>query len=120
MQPTERAALVWLVLAGLAMMLAGCDNPMDLLGQATGYTASVSANMRLRGWEGFPSTPLALVHYMRDLAAAVGDAKAGVVAEGLGDGGDAHGPRLRGSREDSQATRALGEAFRIPGQGGER
>jgi hypothetical protein len=85
---TSRFTAIAVCVVAVLCTCGGCDDPADLLGQAMGYTASVSQGMALRGWAGFPSNPLALAQYARDLAASVKDARAGVVTEGLGDGGE--------------------------------
>jgi hypothetical protein len=84
-----RFAAIALVTLAVLCTCGGCDDPADLLAQATGYTAAVSQGMALRGWSGFPANPLSLADYMRDLAASVKDARNGVVTEGLGSGEEA-------------------------------
>lgn len=102
------------VVAGV--LVGGCDDPVDLLGQVTGYTGAVSAGMSARGWSGFPSDPISLARYLHDLRASLRDARDGVEPEGLGDGAE-----LAGAPEvDRETLRSLGEAFGLPGQTGSR
>ena len=65
-----------IVLAAFCLAASGCQDPGDLLAQALGFSAAVSAQMQARGWQ-FPANPLDLARYTRDLAASVEAARAG-------------------------------------------
>lgn len=99
-----------LAVMGLGLLVGGCDDPVDLLAQATGYTGAVSAGMAARGWEGFPADPISLARYMRDLRASLRDARNGVEPEGLGSGAEpAAAPEV-----ERETLRSLGDAFGVP------
>ena len=110
---TGRLTLAVLLLVML-LTLPGCDDASDVLQAALSYPAAVSQGMALRGWDGFPGTPLALADYIGDLRDSISDARKGVVTEGLGDGADVDENAVRGA---GGGLRGLGEAFRVPGSG---
>lgn len=101
------------VVVVLVVLLGGCDggDVLDLVAQSTQYTSLVSVGMQVRGWSGFPSTPLALLDYVKDLKESIADARDGVLDdEGRGgeegDGWDGGDVELKG----------LGEAFGVVGR----
>ena len=111
----SRFTAIALVAMSVLCTCGGCDDPADLLSQANGYTSAVALNMAARGWEDFPSTPLALVDYARDLRESISEAKSGGVGTaGLRSlGCDVARPLPAPVWQHTP----LGEAFGVPGGG---